>query len=279
MSAAGLPRTPLVIEPSGRGFRLDARELWRHRELLYLLVWRDVKLRYNQTAIGAAWVLLQPLLTLTIMTVIFGRFAGLPSEGMPYPVFVLGGLLPWLYFSQAMTVSTMSLVTDQGLLTKVYFPRLLIPLARVVRPLLDLALAFVLLLILMAWFGIAPSWRLMALPGVVGLTLLAALGVGLWLAPLNARYRDVSNLLPVILQLGLFASPIVYPLSLVPPAWRPLYGLNPMAGLIDAFRWAIVGHATVDAGVIGLAVLVTGVLMAGGLVFFKHQERTLADVI
>ena len=218
----------VVIQPSTGWFRLDLAAIWHHRELLYFLVWRDVKVRYKQTAIGAAWAILNPLLTVAIFTLVFGNFAKIPSDGLPYPLFAFAALLPWTYFAEALRRSSASLVGNAHLITKVYFPRLIIPLAAAVTPAVDFWLSFLALLGLMAWFGIAPGWGVLAIPVFMLLTALIALAVGLWLSPLNVRYRDVAYTIPFFTQLWMYASPVVYPLSLVPEQWRPVYSLNPM---------------------------------------------------
>ena len=223
----------ITIKPS-HGWGLPSlRELTECWELLYFLVWRDVKVRYKQTFIGVAWAILQPLMTMMIFTVIFGNFAKLPSDGLPYPIFAFTALLPWNYFSQAISRSGFSLVGDSSLIRKVYFPRLIIPLAAVAAPLVDFFVSFLVLLIMMAWFGIAPSWGLLFLPLFLLLALMTALAVGLWLSALNVRYRDVGHTIPFLLQFWMYASPVAYSISLIPEKWRLLYSLNPMAGVIE----------------------------------------------
>jgi lipopolysaccharide transport system permease protein len=272
-------RPTVVIEPSRGLFDLDLGALWQYRELLYFLIWRDVKIRYKQTAIGVAWAILQPLLTMVLFALVFGRFAGIPSEGVPYPVFAYAALLPWYYFSQAVTESGRSLVGDSNLIRKVYFPRLVIPLAAVVRPLVDFALSFLVLLGLLGWFGIRPGWAVIALPAFVLLALVTALAVGLWLSALNVQYRDVGHTIPFLTQIWLFASPVAYPVSLVPEGWRPLYSLNPMVGVIEGFRWALLGKASPDIQPLLVSTVVVLLVLSTGLVYFRHTERTFADLV
>jgi lipopolysaccharide transport system permease protein len=278
-SAAATPEYRLRVQPS-RGFaRLDLGDIWEYRDLLYFMVWRDIALRYKQTAIGIAWTVLQPLLTMLVFTVIFGMFAKIPSEGLPYPIFAFCALVPWTYVSQAISRSGVSLVTDSQLVRKVYFPRLIIPLASATAPLLDYLVALIVLAVMMAGFAISPAWNLLALPLVTLQTLMIAVAVGAWIAPLNARYRDIGYTIPFLTQFWFYASPITYPLSLIPEKWRLLYGLNPLAGVIEGIRWAVLDTPNPDLGVIFVGALVTIVLLLFGIVFFKRMERALADVI
>src|SRR6185436_12827848 len=235
-----------IIEARQRLLDLDLLALWQRRELLFFLVWRDVKVRYKQTAIGAVWAVLSPLLTVLIFAVVFGRLAKLPSDGVPYVVFAFAGFLPWTYFAQAMARSSASLVGNAALITKVYFPRLMVPLAAVTTPAVDACLSLLSLIGLLLWYGVPPTVTLLALP-VFGLAAAAiALAVSLWLAPLNVRYRDVSHTIPFLVQAWMYASPVVYPLSLVPESWRFVYSLNPMVGVIEGFRWSLLGTARPD---------------------------------
>lgn len=272
-------RPTVVIEPRRGLFHLDLGSVWQYRELLYFLIWRDVKIRYKQTAIGVAWAILQPFLTMVLFAVVFGRFAGIPSDGVPYPVFAYAALLPWYYFSQAVTESGRSLVGDSNLIRKVYFPRLVIPLAAVVRPLVDFVLSFLVFVGLMISFGIRPGWAVGALPFFVLLAMLTALAVGLWLSALNVRYRDVGHTIPFLVQIWMFASPVAYPVSLVPEGWRFLYSLNPMVGVIEGFRWALLGKASPDFNAVAVSTAAVTVILTGGLVYFRHMERSFADVI
>ena len=269
----------LVIEPTRGLFDLDLEALWEYRELLYFLVWRDVKIRYKQTAIGVAWVILQPLLTMALFTVIFSYLARIPSDGLPYPLFAFTALLPWAYFSQALTRGGGGLVANANLISKVYFPRLIIPLSSVVTPAVDFLLCFVILLGMMAWYGVALTWGVLALPLFLLLALMTALAVALLLSPLHVRYRDVGHIIPFLIQFWMFASPVIYPVSLIPERWRLLYSLNPMVGVIEGFRWALLGKESPDFLVLGVSAAVVLVLLAAGLVCFKRMEQTFADVV
>ncbi len=278
MSTATL-RAGTVIEPSRGLLHLDLGALWRHRELLYFLVWRDVKIRYKQTALGAAWAILQPVVTMAIFSVVFTYILRVPSDGLPYPVFVFAALLPWTYFAQALTRTSQSLLGDAAVIRKVYFPRLLIPVAAALVPLVDLAVAGTALVALMAWYGIAPTWAVLTLPLFVGLALCSALALGLFLSALNVRYRDVGYAVPFLVQAGMYASPVAYSVSLVPERWRDLYGLNPMVGVIEGFRWALLDKASPDVRVILVSGAVVLLTLLAGLVYFRYMERTFADVI
>lgn len=271
-----------------KGIRsIDLASLWDYRELLGFLVWRDISIRYKQTVLGAAWAILQPVLTVLLFTAIFGSFANMPSDGLPYSVFAFAALVPWTYFSQAIGRSSVSLVSDPNLVKKVYFPRLIIPLAGAVSPIIDFFLALAVLLAMMVWYGIALSWNLLAVPLLLLMTLLTALAVSVWLAPLNARYRDIGYAIPFLTQFWFFASPITYPLSLIPERWgetftvpaRLLYSLNPMVGVIEGFRWALLGKQSPDVTATLVSAGVVVVLLMTGIMFFKATERTLADVI
>ena len=253
--------------------------MWDYRELLYFMVWRDVKVRYKQTVIGVAWVVLQPLLTMILFTVIFGYLARIPSDGLPYPLFAYTALLPWTYFSQALTRSGGGLVGNANLISKVYFPRLIIPLSSVVVPVVDLLLCFVILLGLMIWYGVAPTWGVLALPLFLLLALMTALAVGLLLSPLHVKYRDVGYVVPFLVQFWMYASPVIYPVSLIPEQWRLLYSLNPMVGVIEGFRWSLLGKESPDFGVMTVSAAVVLALLLSGVVCFKRMERTFADVV
>lgn len=269
----------LRIEPTRGFFRLDLAAVWEFRELLYFLVWRDVKVRYKQTIIGVAWAILQPLMTMLIFTVIFGNFANMPSDGLPYSIFAYAALMPWNYFSQAISRGGISLVGEANLIMKVYFPRLIIPLASVVAPLIDFFMSFLVLLVMIGWFGIALGWNVLYLPVFLLLAVMTALAVALWLSPLNVRYRDVGHAIPFLVQFWLYASPVAYPVSLVPERWRLLYSLNPMAGVIEGFRWTLLGTEAPAFGVIAVSAVMVLVLLLSGIVFFKRMERTFADVV
>ena len=276
--AAGAEPT-VVIQPIRGLFNLDLAAVWEFRELLYFLVWRDVKVRYKQTIIGGVWAILQPLLTMAIFTVIFGHLAKIPSDGLPYSIFAYSALLPWTYFSQAVTHSSASLISNTNLIRKVYFPRLIIPMAEVAAPLIDFFISFLVLLVMMAWFGIAPGWGMLALPLFLLLALMTALAVGLWLSALNTRYRDVGHTVPFLIQVWMYASPVAYPVSLIPEQWRFLYSLNPIAAVIEGFRWALLGKEAPAFGGIALGAAVAVALLLGGIFFFKRMEHSFADVI
>ena len=269
----------VVIRPSKGFSKQGLVELWEFRELFYFLVWRDVKIRYKQTVIGAAWAIVQPVMTMVIFTVIFGNFAKIPSDGLPYAIFSYTALLPWNYFSQAITRSGNSLVGDSNLIKKVYFPRLIIPLASVSSPLVDFFVSFLVLLVMLAWFGITPGWGVLILPLFLVLAFMTALAVGLWLSPLNARYRDISHTIPFLIQLWMYASPVVYSVSMIPEKWRLIFSLNPLAGVIEGFRWALLGKGNPAIGAIMISACVVLILLLGGMVFFKRMERYFADVL
>ncbi|GKS58302.1 transport permease protein [Nitrospira sp.] len=269
----------LIIERRNSLWDLDWASIWEYRELLYLLIWRDIKVRYKQTAIGMTWVVLQPLITMLIFTTIFGYMVKVPSDGVWYPVFTLAALLPWMYFSQAIIRSGSSLVSNAGMISKIYFPRLLLPLATVVAPLVDFTLSLVLLFGLMAYAGIPITWKVLSLPAFILLAMLTATGLSLFISAINVRYRDVGHATPFLIQVWMFISPIVYPVSLVPEQWRLLYSLNPMVGVIEGFRWALLGKTAPDLMLMaGSCVMLFGVLIAG-VVYFRQMERQFADFI
>ena len=266
------------IEPSSGLRRLDWRELLAYRELLYFLVWRDVKVRYKQTILGAAWAVLQPVFTMAVFSVFLGRFARVPSDGIPYPLFVFAALVPWTYFSTAVTGASASIVASQQLISKVYFPRLLIPLGAAITPLVDLAFSLLTLFALLWWYQFAPGSTVLWLPALTALAVVSAFAVSLCLAVLTVRYRDVRYILPFAMQFWMFATPVAYPASLVPEKWRVLYGLNPMTGVVEGFRWALVGGPA-PGPIILASTAVVLVLLAAGLVYFRTAEGTFADTI
>ncbi len=272
-------KPPVVVQASKGLLRLDLRPVWEYRELLYFLVWRDVKVRYKQTAIGAAWAICQPLLTMMIFAVIFGRFAKIPSDNVPYPIFAFAGLLPWTYFSQSIARSGMSVVSDANLIRKIYFPRLIIPASAVVAPLVDFALSLLILIVMMAWYRVTPNWAVATLPLFICLAVCAALGVSLWLSALNVRYRDVGHAIPFLVQFWMYASPIVYPVSLIPNQWRSLYSVNPMVAVVEGCRWGLLGKESPEFGAIVIGTLVALILFLSGLIFFKRMERSFADIV
>ncbi len=270
--------TRTLIRPGRRG--IDLAECWAYRELLYFLVWRDAKVRYKQTALGVAWSVLQPLTTMVVFSVFFGRLAAMPSDGVPYPLFSFVALVPWTYFSSAIGGGAQSLVGSKNLVDKVYFPRVLIPAAAVLTPIIDFAIAFVLLLLLLAGYGRAPSiTAVLVVPACTVLAIAAALAISLWFSALNIEYRDVRYVLPFVVQFWLFITPVAYPTSLVPPIWRPWLGLNPMAAVVEGFRWALVGGAPPSMAMVLIAITTTAVLLAGGIAYFRRLEGTFADVI
>jgi lipopolysaccharide transport system permease protein len=269
----------MLLDASQSDPLLDLTELWQHRELLYFLIWREVKVRYKQTAIGVAWAVFHPLITMVIFAIIFGIFAQLPSDGLPYPVFAYSALLPWTYFSQALSRAGYCLLGDSSLLRKVYFPRLILPLAAVIVPIIDFFLALLILFGMLFWFGITPTWAVLMLPVFLFMAVLTALAVGLWISPLNVKYRDVNIVIPVLIQLWMYASPVVYPLSLIPEKWQAIYSLNPLVGVISGFRWALLGGMKPDFQLMGVSVLAVLLLLWGGIVFFKRAEPTFADIV
>jgi homopolymeric O-antigen transport system permease protein len=281
--SAALRMTPdkplVVIKPTQAWAAINLRELWARREVLYFLVWRDLKVRYKQTVLGVTWVIVQPLVTALIFTVFFGILARVPSEGLPYTVFAFAGLLPWIFFSNAVTQSSTSLVASSHLVTKVYFPRIMIPAAAVATWLLDFAISFVMLGGLMVYYGVALTWNFLAIPALLLLLTFLALGVGMWLSAINVKYRDVRYLLPFLLQVLMFASPVIYPPAFVPEKWRWMLSLNPMTGIIDGFRAAIFGAKLLDRRSLALSVLISLLILVSGAFAFKRMEKTFADVV
>jgi lipopolysaccharide transport system permease protein len=268
-----------IIEPSRGWLGFDFRELWDYRELLYFLTWRDVKVKYKQTIIGVGWAILQPFLTMIVFTLVFKRIADVPSDGIPYPIFAYTALLPWNLFSGALTHSTVSLIQQASLISKVYFPRLIVPLSAAIAGLIDFAIAFVILVGMMFWYGIVPTVAVVSLPLFITTALIAALSVGIWLAALNVKYRDVGHAVPFLVQIWMFASPVAYPVGVVPQKWRLLYSLNPLAGVIEGFRWAMLGKESPDFVVIAVSTIAMSALLFSGIVYFKRTERTFADLI
>jgi len=267
-----------VIRPQSR-WTSSVGDVWAYRELLYFLIWKELKVRYKQTVLGAGWAVLQPVLTMVVFSVFFGRLGGLPSDGLPYPVFTYAALLPWMLFAHVLIQSSQSIVSHQSLVTKVYFPRVLLVLAPLGVGLVDFALAFVVLLAIMLWYGLAPGPGLLFAPLFVALAAVAALATGVWLAALNVRYRDVRHTVPFLTSLWLFASPVAYPASLVPGPWRWLYGLNPMAGAIEGFRWAVLSQGGMPAPLVAASLAVTLLILVTGLRYFTRVEQTFADVV
>jgi len=268
-----------IIEPSRGWLSLNLKDLWEYRDLLFFLAWRDISVRYKQTVLGAAWAIIQPFFSMVVFSLFFGRLAKIPSEGVPYPIFSYAALLPWHYFATAMASSSDSLIGSQNLLTKVYFPRLVIPLASVIPAMVDFAVAFVVLLGMMLFYRIVPTWNIVWLPFFLLLALVTALGVGLWLSAMNVKYRDIRYAVPFVVQFWMFASPVTYPSSLVPETWRALYGLNPMAGVIEGFRWALLGTQTAPGPMTAVSALAALLLLLSGAFYFRRMEKTFADVV
>ena len=268
-----------VIEPSRGWISLQLADLWQYRDLLFFLAWRDISVRYKQTALGAAWAIIQPFFSMVVFSLFFGRLAGLSSDGVPYPIFSYAAMLPWTYFSSAMSSSSNSLVGNANLLTKVYFPRLVIPLATVIPPIVDFIIAFVVLLGMMVYYHITPTWNVLWLPAFLLLALVTALGVGLWLSAMNVKYRDIRYAVPFVVQFWMFASPVTYSSSIVPAQWRVLYGLNPMAGVIEGFRWALLGTATTPGPIVAASAAAAVLLLVSGAFYFRRMEKTFADVV
>jgi lipopolysaccharide transport system permease protein len=274
------PAVPTVyIRPSRGWISLNLRDLWRYRELLYFLTWRDLKVRYKQTVLGAAWAVIQPFFTMVVFSIFFGRLAQIPSDGLPYPVFTYTALLPWQYFANSVTMSGNSLVSSANLLSKVYFPRLAIPIAPLIAGLVDFAIAFVVLIGLMLFYGIVPTVAVITLPAFLLLAIVTALGAGLWLSAMNVQYRDIRYAIPFVVQVWLFASPVAYPSSMVPEQWRALYGLNPMAGVVEGFRWALLGSGQAPGPLLAVSAGMAVVLLVSGLFYFRRMEKTFADVV
>jgi lipopolysaccharide transport system permease protein len=267
------------IEPSKGWVSLKLRELWTYRELLYFLTWRDIKVRYKQTALGAAWAIIQPFFTMVVFSLFFGKLAKIPSDGIPYPIFSYAALVPWTFFAHGLHQSSNSIVASAHLIKKVYFPRLAIPLATVIASAVDFLLAFIVLLGMMLYFGILPTARILWLPLLLLLALVTSLGVGLWLAAMNVKFRDVRYTVPFLTQFWMFATPIAYPSSLLPEQWRTLYALNPMVGVIEGFRWALLGTKTAPGPMILASSLAALLLLMGGVVYFRQMEKTFADVV
>ena len=269
----------VVLEANGKLFNRDFRALWEYRELVFFMVWRDLTTRYKQTALGIGWAVLQPVVTLVIFSLVFGRVAKVPTGDTPYTLFALVGLVPWTYFSQAVGRAGQGLVRDASLISKVYFPRLVVPLASSITPLVDFAIAFLLMAVMLVWYQVMPTPAIALLPLFILMAFAATMGFGLWFAALNVRYRDVSHIIPFFVQIGLFASPIAYPSHLVPVEWQTLYALNPMVCVIEGFRWCLLGGAPPSLEMIGMGLLTIVLFLPTGLIYFKATERTFADVI
>jgi lipopolysaccharide transport system permease protein len=281
IEAPAHPAPPVLnITPPGRWWAIPFGELWEHRELIYFFVWREIKIRYKQTAIGAAWAVLQPFLSMLVFTLFFGHLAHLPSDGIPYAIFYYSALLPWMYFANSLQNATSAIVQNQSMITKVYFPRLALPLSAVLSGLVDFAIGFLMFVVLMIYYHVRPGVPLLFLPLFLLMAVLTAAGMGLWLGAMNALYRDVRYVVPFLAQFWLFASPVAYPASLVPAKWRWLYGLNPMAGVIEGFRWSLSGQGGAPpTRLILVSVLIIVAVLVSGLFYFQKMEATIADVV
>ena len=267
------------IEPAKGWLSLELGDLWEYRELLYFLTWRDIKVRYKQTVLGAAWAILQPLFTMVVFSLFFGRLAGVPSDGIPYPIFSYAALVPWQFFANGLSASSNSLVGGANLIRKVYFPRLAMPISAVLSGVVDFCLAFLVLLAMMLFFGIVPTARVVWLPALLLLALTTSLGVGLWFSAMNVQFRDVRYAVPFLINAWMFATPIAYPSSLLPEPWRTLYGLNPMAGVVEGFRWALLGTETAPGSIVFVSAGVAVALLVSGAFYFRRMEDTFADVV
>ena len=276
----GVSDIPVIrIRPSRGWVSLGLRELWEYRELLYFLTWRDIKVRYKQTVLGAAWAIIQPFFTMVVFSLFFGRLAQIPSDGIPYPIFSYTALVPWTFFANGLSQSSNSLVGSANLITKIYFPRLAVPISSILSGVVDFVLAFGVLLVMMIFYGMMPTIDVLWLPFFLLLALVTALGIGLWLAAMNVEFRDVRYVVPFLTQFWLFATPIAYPSSLLSEPWRTLYGLNPMVGVVEGFRWALLGTSTAPGPVVIVSTLVALALLVSGAFYFRRMERTFADVV
>jgi homopolymeric O-antigen transport system permease protein len=269
----------LRIKPSHGWVSLNFRELWEYRELLYFLTWRDIKVRYKQTALGAAWAIIQPFFTMVVFSLFFGKLAKIPSDGVPYPIFSYAALVPWTFFAHGLNQSSHSLVGSANLIRKIYFPRLIVPLSSVLSGAVDFALAFLVLLGMMLYYGVVPTVNIFLLPLFFLLAMVTSLGVGLWLSALNVEFRDVRYAVPFLVQFWLFSTPIAYPSSLLQEPWRTLYGINPMVGVVEGFRWALLGTDTAPGPIIAVSAVVALALLVGGAFYFRRMEKTFADVV
>ncbi|MCG6980140.1 MAG: ABC transporter permease [Deltaproteobacteria bacterium] len=269
----------IIVKPSKGWISLKLEELWEYRELLYFMAWRDIKVRYKQTVLGAAWAIIQPFFTMVVFSIFFGKLAGVPSDGLPYPIFAYAALVPWTFFANGLNMASNSLVGSANLIKKVYFPRLVVPISGVISGVVDFVLAFAVLLGMMLFYGILPTVNIMWLPLFVLLIFITALGVGFWLSALNVQFRDVRYTVPFLTQFWLFATPIAYPSSLLSEPWRTLYGINPMVGVVEGFRWALLGADTAPGPIIAVSALVALAILVGGAFYFRRMEKTFADVV
>jgi lipopolysaccharide transport system permease protein len=270
----------VVIKPVKGWVPLNLRDLWLYRELIYFLTWRDLKVRYKQSVLGVIWAILKPTMTMIIFTIIFGNFAKIPSDGVPYPIFSYSGLLPWEFFAAALTVSARSMLTSGGMVSKIYFPRIIVPLSSVMANLVDLLIAFVILIGMMIFYKIPLTINVLWLPAFILLAMITAIGVGLWFSALLVMYRDINYLLPFITQLWMFISPVVYSSSMIPEKWRWLYSINPMSGVVEGFRWALLGtQQSISGGMVAISSAIALVIFISGMFFFRRMERIFADMI
>jgi lipopolysaccharide transport system permease protein len=274
-----LEEITVEIGPRRSLFSLELKDLWHYRELLFFLTWRDIKVRYKQTVLGVAWAILQPFLTMVIFSFIFGNLANLPSEGIPYPIFTYTALLPWQLFAFALTSASNSLIMSQSLITKVYFPRLIIPLASILTGVVDFFFAFIVLMGMMIYYKIPLTWRILTVPAFILLAIITALAVGLWLSAMNVKYRDVRQMVPFLTRFWEYATPIAYSITLIPEKWQVIYSLNPMTGVVEGFRWALLGKTVSVGPLVIISIVIVVMLLASGLVYFRHMEDEFADVI
>lgn len=278
-NAAELSEPLVRIRPASGLPSINLREVWAYRDLAYFLIWRDIKVRYKQTVLGAAWAIIQPFFTMIVFSLFFGRLAGIPSEGVPYPIFAYAALVPWQFFADGLSNSSNSLVGSANLIKKVFFPRLLIPISSVLGGIIDFILAFAVLLLMMAFYGIVPTRNVIWLPLFLLLALVTALGFGLWFSALNVQFRDVRYAVPFVVQAWLFITPIAYPSSLLNEPWRTLYAINPMAGVVEGFRWALLDTDTQPGSMVFVSAVVAGAVFVGGLYYFRRMEKSFADVV
>ena len=269
----------LRIEPSKGWVPLKMHDLWEYRELVYFLIWRNVKIRYKQTALGASWAIIQPFMTMVVFSLFFGKLAKVPSDNVPYPIFSFAGLVPWTFFANSLSLASNSLIGSAHLITKVYFPRLAIPIATVLSGVVDFAVAFLMLLVMLQYYGMTPTVRMAWLPMLLLLAFVTSLGVSLWLSALSVEFRDVQHVMPFVLQFWLFATPIAYSSNMLSEPWRTLYGLNPMVGVVEGFRWALLGTNTAPGPIIIVSSLAALIVLIGGAFYFRRMERTFADMV
>jgi lipopolysaccharide transport system permease protein len=269
----------LIIEPTKGWAPLKLRKLWNYRELLYFLTWRDIKVRYKQTVLGAAWAIIQPFFTMVVFSIFFGKLGKIPSDNIPYPIFAYAALVPWSFFANGLNQSSNSLVTSANLVKKIYFPRLIIPISSVISGIVDFVLAFIVLIVMMAYFGIFPTWNVLWLPLLLLLAFITSLGTGVWLSAMNVEFRDVRYIVPFVTQFWLFATPVAYPSSLLSEPWRTIYGINPMVGVVEGFRWALLGTDTSPGPIILVSSLAAMSVLISGAFYFRRMEKTFADVV